>query len=277
MSTAHHKRFLRDEDHPSAPSQPKPTTEAIDTTAIASFHEEKFVGASEIEEAIGQPLVAVKKKRTKPQPATGVKVDAYGRKWNGRGWGWIKHDLNELQRLVTEAGDQLTIDFDDIGKRMIPVRGASVCKTMANNKKMIKKTDAYGRRLTGTGWSWINRDHVELERLLAETADTSSSSSSSTTDLPISVIDWGAIGRQMIPVRAASACQSMANRKNKENIKKEKKVKQIEANSVVDSVVGTSHDALDVVDEVGGGDLSYDTNEMNPPAKRAKVEEPQLT
>jgi hypothetical protein len=74
-------------------------------------------------------------------------------------------------------------------------------KLNINGYYFAKNTiDSEGRRMGGTGWSWLDQDVVVLERLLSEV-----------TEPPV---NWDSVGKMMNPVRGAVACQSMAQKKS---------------------------------------------------------------
>jgi hypothetical protein len=124
-----------------------------------------------------------------------TKKDADGRKWTGNGWTWNQRDCNGLKQLVAAATED-PVDWDEIGRQMNPIRGASACQRMANQRQIsgLHQYDEAGRKWNPQGWSWIQQDYDALERLVA-----------AATERPI---DWDAIGRQMNPIRSASPCRS---------------------------------------------------------------------
>jgi hypothetical protein len=132
------------------------------------------------------------------------KKDADGRKRNGSGI-WIQQDHDDLKRLVGEATDP--IDWDAIGRQMNPIRTSSACRSSASKRGIYvvqQQDDDDGRKLNGGGWTWIQQDYNALKQLVAATEDP---------------VDWDAIGRQMSPVRSASACKSAAKKmKNYERV-----------------------------------------------------------
>jgi hypothetical protein len=170
-----------------------------DVDALARLVEES--GSPFDWKAIGRQLDPIRSadaclSMARKEGMTGRKVDADGRKRNGRGWSWIKKDIDALARLVSESGSPF--DWEAIGGQMDPVRSAEACKSMASTEGMTGlKVDADGRKRVGVGWSWIKKDVDALARLVSESG---------------SPFDWEVIGGQMNPIRGAEACRDKASK-----------------------------------------------------------------